>query len=161
MEVLHNLVQRCRNIHAAAHMSQTTVQCLDTLCVIVHLTDHCLDTLCVIVHVIDHCVDAFLDQSSHQEPLYGIEMEIPFCPGYYVAVPLTGLWTIFGARVMRDCPSCGRTPRDIGWPSSGMGEPVAENRFAGHPYLDLFRCRSMSHRRENAFPQVGQRWVPL
>ena len=38
-------------------------------------------------------------------------------------------------------------------------EPVLK-RLAGQPYLLLLRCRSMSHRRLNAFPQDGQRWVP-
>ena len=38
-------------------------------------------------------------------------------------------------------------------------DPV-EKRLAGQPYLLLLRWRSMSHRLENAFPQLGQRWVP-
>jgi hypothetical protein len=33
-------------------------------------------------------------------------------------------------------------------------------RFAGHPYLLLLRCLSMSHRRLKALPQDGHRWVP-
>ncbi len=36
----------------------------------------------------------------------------------------------------------------------------ALNRLAGHPYLLLLRCLSMSHLRLNAFPQDGHRWVP-
>ena len=41
-----------------------------------------------------------------------------------------------------------------------MFVPV-ENLFAGHPYLLLFRCRSISHRLLNTFPHDGQRCVPL
>ena len=32
----------------------------------------------------------------------------------------------------------------------GSGSPEDENLFAGQPYFDLFKCRSMSQRREKA-----------
>lgn len=37
----------------------------------------------------------------------------------------------------------------------GSGSPEEENLFAGQPYFDLFKCRSMSQRREKALPQEG------
>ena len=35
----------------------------------------------------------------------------------------------------------------------GSGSPEEENLFAGQPYFDLFKCRSMSQRREKAWDE--------
>jgi len=77
---------------------------------------------------------------------------------------------LFGMRVTKFA-SCGMLTRETGsWPISEpvrgspisfRGCPVLENLLAGHPYLDLFKCRSISHLLEKAFPHDGHLCVPL
>ena len=95
-------------------------------------------------------VEPFIERFSH----------VIWCWCNYVAVPLAGACAIAGARVTcvtRPCPapSC-RWLMLMGVAKQsgamvGSGEPEAENLLAGQPYLDLFRCLSMSHRREKAW----------
>ena len=42
----------------------------------------------------------------------------------------------------------------------GRGSPEEENLFAGQPYFDLFKCRSMSQRREKAWDERESNWDP-
>ena len=42
----------------------------------------------------------------------------------------------------------------------GRGSPEEENLFAGQPYFDLFKCRSMSQRREKAWDEEELNWEP-
>lgn len=67
---------------------------------------------------------------------------------------------MFGIRVTRlaswgiltrDTGSCPISDPDKGSPISFRGCPVLENLLAGHPYLDLFKCRSISHLLEKAW----------
>ena len=46
------------------------------------------------------------------------------------------------------------------WAHLLLPEDPILNRLAGHPYLLLFKCLSISHRRLKALPQDGHRCVP-
>ena len=56
----------------------------------------------------------------------------------------------------RDTGSCPISDPDKGSPISFRGCPVLENLLAGHPYLDLFKCRSISHLLEKAWNILGE-----
>ena len=66
-----------------------------------------------------------------------------------------------GRGVWDTVTATGGAPADAADPPEELPDDPVENLLAGHPYLLLLRCRSMSHRREKTLPQLGHRWVPL